>query len=116
MNYKKIEKYSLISLGIICLCLLIFGYKYSLGFLLGGLTSLFNLKVIEKLEDVELVNYKSLKSDLRKNHLIRSFMYALVLLASFLRPNVFSFITCMIGLLLTKVWIVIIESKELKEG
>lgn len=116
MSYKKIEKYTIITLLILCVGLLIIGKKYSLGLLLGGLASLLGLKIVEKLDDVELDDYKYLKSKLRKNHLIRTLIYSIVLLGCFIRPNVFSYITCFIGLLLTKVWIFIIETKGLKEG
>ena len=115
MNYKKIEKYSLISVITISIILLFIGKKYALGLLLGGLASLMGLKIIEKLENIEMIDYQCLKRKLRKNHLIRYLIYGIVLLGCFLRPNVFSFITCFIGLLVTKFWIVIIESRALKE-
>lgn len=115
MNYRKIEKFSVISLLVLCFVLIFFGKAYSLGLLLGGLASLLGLKFIEKLDNIEITDYRFLKSKLRKNHLIRYLIYGVVLLGSFLRPNVFSYITCFIGLLLTKVWIVILESRELKE-
>lgn len=116
MNYRKIEKYTIISLVIMCISLMFFDKKYSLGLLLGGLASLLGLKIIEKLDSVEINDYKSLKSRLRKNHLIRYLVYALVMFFSFFRPKVFSYITCFVGLLLTKFWLIIIESRDLKEG
>lgn len=116
MNYRKIEKFSLVSLIVLCVGLLFVGKEYSLGLLLGGLASLFGLKIVEKLDDVEMVDYRCLKRKLRNNHLIRYLIYGVVLLGSFLRPNVFSYITCFIGLLLTKFWIIIVETRELKEG
>ena len=115
MNYSKIEKFSVISIIVIGSILIFIDYKYSLGLVLGGLASLLSLKMIQKLEKVEMGNYKYLKSKLRKNHALRYLIYALVLLACMLRPNVFSFVTCAIGLLVTKIWIVIVEQKELKE-
>lgn len=116
MNYKRIERFTLISICALSFILLVFGFKYSLGLVLGGLASLFSLKMIERLENVEIKDYKILKSRLRRNHLIRYLVYSIVLLGSFLRPNTFSFITCFVGVLMSKVWIVIVESKELKEG
>ena len=115
MNYRKIEKCSLISMVVLCAFLIFVGKKYSLGLLLGGLASLLGLKIIERLNDVQISDYQILKRRLRKNHLIRYLIYGVVLLGSFLRPNVFSFITCFLGLLLTKVWIVIVETRSLKE-
>lgn len=115
MNYKKIEKFSLISLCFVVVILFFINNKYALGFLLGGLAGLLGLKMIEKLENVEIYDYKVLKSKLRRNHVLRYLIYGVVLLASCLRPNVFSIFTCFIGLLLTKIWIVIIEKRELKE-
>lgn len=116
MNYRKIEKFTLISVIVLSIILFFIGKKYGLGLLLGGLAGLLGLKVIERLDSVELIDYKHLKAKLRRNHLIRYLIYATVILASFLRGNVFSFITCFIGLLLSKIWIVIIETRELKEG
>jgi hypothetical protein len=116
MNYRKIEKYSIISLMIVCGILLFVGKKYFLGLLLGGLASLLGLKIIERLENMDIVSHIQVKRKLRKNHLIRYLIYGVVLFASFIRPNVFSYITCFLGLLLTKIWIVIIETSDLKEA
>lgn len=115
MNYSKIEKFSVISVMIISFILIFIDYKYSLGMVLGGLASLLSFKMIQKLENVEIGNYKYLKSKLRRNHVLRYLIYVLVLLACMIRPNVFSYITCAIGLLITKIWIVIIEQRKLKE-
>ncbi len=115
MNYRKIERFSLISLGLVVVILFFISSKYALGFLLGGLAGLLGFKMIERLENIEIYDYRVLKSKLRRNHALRYLIYGVVLLASCLRPNVFSIVTCFIGLLLTKVWIVIIEKKELKE-
>lgn len=115
MNYRKIEKLSLISLTLIVIVLFFISSKYALGFMLGGLAGLLGFKIIERLENIQIYDYKVLKSKLRRNHALRYLIYGVVLLASCLRPNVFSIFTCFIGLLLTKIWIVIIEKRELKE-
>lgn len=115
MNYERIEKYSLISVVVLSAGLFAVGYDYALGMLLGGLAGLLSFKMIQRLENVSMLDYRVLKSKLRRNHLLRYLIYSIVLLGCFLRPNTFSFITCLIGLLITKVWIVIVETKLVKE-
>ena len=115
MSYERIEKYSLISIVTLTAGLFFVGYKYALGMLLGGLAGLLGFKMIQKLENVSMVDYRVLKSKLRRNHVLRYLIYSIVLLGCFLRPNTFSFITCLVGLLMTKVWIIIVETKLLKE-
>ena len=115
MNYERIEKYSLISVGVLSIALFFVGYKYGLGMLLGGFAGLLGFKMIERLENVSMLDYRVLKSKLRRNHLLRYLIYSIVLLGCFLKPTTFSFITCLIGLLVTKVWIVIVETKLVKE-
>lgn len=115
MNYDRIEKFSVISVIALAALLILIGYKYALGLILGGLAGLLAFKMIQKLENVSMLDYRVLKSKLRRNHLLRYFIYLIVLLGCFLRPNMFSFITCMIGLLITKFWIVLIETKAVKE-
>lgn len=115
MSYDKIEKLSLISVIVLSAFCLFIGYNYALGMFLGGLASLMSFKMIQRLENVNMSDLRFLKSKLRRNHLLRYLIYMIVLLACFLRPKVFSFITCMIGLLITKFWIVIVETKLVKE-
>ena len=115
MSYERIEKYSLISVSVLSIGLFFIGYQYALGMLLGGLAGLLGFKMIQKLENVSMVDYRVLKSKLRRNHLLRYLIYSIVLLGCFLRPNAFSFITCLVGLLITKIWIVIVETKLVKE-
>lgn len=115
MNYEKIEKYSLISVVVLSAGLFLVGYNYALGMLLGGLAGLLSFKMIQRLENVSMLDYRVLKSKLRRNHLLRYLIYSIVLLGCFVRPNTFSFVTCLLGLLITKVWIVIVETKLVKE-
>ena len=111
MDYQRIEKYSVITLLVCFVCLILFSQPMGLGFLLGGLSSLLAFKHLQKLEYVPLEDLKYLRKSLSRNKLIRMLIYALAFLVCFFYKDTFNFIACFFGLLLVRTWVMFVGGK-----